>query len=415
MLFNFYRYHFKNFLVIVFVVALFIQLFAGQSKAAVHFIHQDGLFNFTLLDKNWYESPLSDKFFFNLVPDATLFLDNDSNNVMLSIARLPVDVYTDDLQKAYDIIYDKISKDTNNIIVLKQNYAYNDINFKDIIYKDKIDLSNVRVIFARDSKKTPAVINNVFMILFYYPKKSDFLDAESEVMSLLKTFKTGTEIAEPVNENFLGKTGDTIGEAVAVYESKSGTVTFSSGDKNFPAAGTLLFKIGQNAETRSGMAALKLTDNTLLWLNKNTRTEFMTMANIKLAMGELMLKTQQLNGDTFLRIGNYIKCDMKSARVLFSYNTSAGSSFNTADITVLEGECLVSGDGEAKASLASQKLTAGQNMRIEINEMGKLKQPASVTAANINDIAAKSNEWTKLITTHKIYDTISLMEKLKKY
>ena len=415
MLFKLYRYHLKNILLLIFVAALFLQLFAGQSRAATHYIHPDGLFNFTLLDKNWYESPLSDKFFFNLVPDVTLFLDNDSNNVMLSVSRLPVEVYTDDLQKAYDTIYEKITKDPNNMIVLRQNYSYNDINFKDIIYKDKIDLSNIRVIFARDTKKTPAAVNNVFMILFYYPKKSDFLDAENEVMALLKTFKTGAEIAEPVNENFLGKTGDTLGEAIAVYEAKNGSVTFSAGDKNFPAAGTILLKIGQSVETRGGNVSLKLTDNTLLWLNKNTKVEFMTMANLKLAMGELMLKTQQMGGDTFLRIGNYIKCDMKTAKVLFSYNASAGSNFNTANITVLEGECVVSGDGEAKAAIAPQKITAGQNLQIEINEMGKLKQTAVISAVNTDEVTIKANEWTKFITTHKIYETISLMEKLKKY
>jgi len=381
--------------------------------AGAHFVDANAGFNFSLSNNGWFESPLNEKFFFNIVPDLTLILEDGEKNVLLSICRLDKATYTDDLDKAHEKIIEKITADTDSVIFLKHNFLFNDISFKDIFYKDKHDMSNFRVILARDTKKTPASVNQIFLILFYYPKKSDMMEADDDANTLLKTFMPKTELPQPSNDQLLGKGSSCIGEFISLFEQSLGSAYSLIGDKKIPVYKDILVKMGSVVETRAGSVSLKLNDGTVMFLDKKTKMEFINAADTKLEAGEAFIKCEQLSGRTNIRLGNFVKMASTRGEFVISLKPSESSNANIIKIAAVTGECEISGDG-GKSALASQKVEKGKMLVIEINDLGKLiASHSEFTPENL--LKNGFPDWVKPLLTHKIYESFNYLEKLKDY
>ncbi|HNY10083.1 MAG TPA: hypothetical protein PKK26_00700 [Candidatus Wallbacteria bacterium] len=401
-----------NCLLIVISMSSFFAIAPG-AMAGAHFVDVNAGFNFSLSNNGWFESPLNEKFFFNIVPDLTLILEDSEKNVLLSICRLDKPTYTDELDKAYEKILGKITADTDSIIFLKQNFSYNDINFKDIFYKDKHDMSNFRVILARDMKKTQASSNQIFLILFYYPKKSDMMEADDDANTLLKTFMFKTELPQPSNDQLLGKGASCMGEFISLFEQSLGSAISIYGDKKIPVYKDTLVKMGSVVETRGGSVSLKLNDGTVMFLDKKTKMEFVNVADIKMEAGEAFIKCEQLSGQTNIRLGNFVKMASTKGEFSLSAKPAESSNANIIKIAAITGECEISGDG-GNAALARQKVEKGKMLVIEINDLGKL---ISSHAEFAPEALVKNGfpDWAKPLLTHKIYESFNYLEKLKEY
>jgi hypothetical protein len=387
---------------------------APPAAAAMHFVHPDGLFNFSLKSNGWFDNPLNDQLFFNLTPALSLICEDDSRNVLLTISPLNAKMYGETLERAYEVMIEKISLDKANMIFLKNDFRHNDIMFKDIIYKDRNDLSNVRIILASDMKKTSARDNTTYAAIFYYPTSSDFVSSEGDVNFLLKTFMYKTQLAEPLDDNLvsLGKGADCIGEYISLYETSAGIVGIKDSKANSPLFKNPLVKFSQSLETNDGITAFKLNDGTLGFVNSKSKLDFLNMASLKLERGELIVKTQQQSSSTTIFCGNFIKLIVKSG--LFSMTVKPSDSTNISTVTLNAYE------GGAEAGFESnispgRALNAGQSLIIEISDAGKL---ISINQAEVEKIKIDSSEpgwWFGRLITHKVVEAIEYLDKIKSY
>jgi len=386
-------------------------IFSGASHAAMHFVQKDANFNFSLKNSGWFESPLDEQYFFNLVPEMSLIIENDSQNVLLSVSPLDGKIYTQELEKAAEKMIEKITFDKDNIIFLKNDFEHNGIKFKDIIYKDKNDLSNVRVVLAKDMKKTEAGAAPIYALVFYYPKKSDFVNSEGDISFLFKTFMFKTELAEALDDNLisLGKGAECIGEYVSLYEITEGIVGVERDGKKAPLFKNPLVKYSQVLETNDGAVSFKLNDGTLGFVNSKSRLEFKNMAELKLERGEAAIRLERTDSLISIWIGNFVKLSFQKGFLNFSCVKGQDSNVDNIKIIAIEGSCNVSITGSA-----AQAVSTGQSLLIEISEAGKLvsAKPSSESGSALKDNVML---WAAKLFTHKIYEGINYLEKLKEF
>lgn len=387
-------------------------LFAMASPAAadVHFIHEGGKFNFSLRNNGWFTSPLNEKFFFNLIPDLTLILEDGEKNSLLSVSRLDPKTYGDDLSKAYDKLLADITADTSNIVFLKHDFSYNDIEFKDVMYKDRVDMSNFRVILASDTTRTPASEKAVYMVLFYYPKKSGMAEAEDDVNALLKTFKFGTELPQVASASLIDKGADCIGEFMSLDEQSIGSVLQKAGDKKTPVYKDYLVRLGSVLETRGGKVSFKLNDGGVFFLGPKTRLEFASMAEMKMESGEAFAKLEHDGARTAIRIGNYIRFGASKGEFAISCVPSATANCNVVTVAVRTGECEITGEGGPNP-LAKQRIEPGKALVVNINDMGKILS-SQVEFAPEKLVKERFPTWTASLVTSKVYESVAELEKM---
>jgi len=391
------------------VLAILTLAFApGLALCEIHVIHADGLFNFSLKSRGWFESPMNDRFFFNIVPEITMILEDGEKNTYMSVSKLDSKKYTQRLDGAYEKILSDISSDKNNYVFLKHDYEYNGIKFKDILYKDKNDLSNMRVILAKDIKKTPASVDDVLMVLFYYPKKADFTASDDEVNTLVKTFMFKTELPEPSSDRLLGKGADCAGEYVSLFEELQGNVTVTTGDKKRSVLNDPLVRIGQVIETRGGRVAFKLNDGSVAFLDESSKIEFISRAESKFSAGNMLFRTQQINGRALIRLGNYLKLEAEAGEFCISIAQAAGTNQSVARVAVIAGTCEISAAGSFKKTAS-----AGEAISIEFNDLGKIGQ-TKTDRADPSAESADADKWAKVIKTNKVYEAFSYLDTLVK-
>jgi len=397
---------------ILFLPAFFFT--ASPAYSSMHFVHPDGLFNFSLKSNGWFENPINDQLFFGLTPAMSLIIENDSQNVLLSISPLEAKMYGEELDRAYEVIIEKITLDKANMIFLKNDYLHNDIAFKDIIYKDKNDLSNVRIILAKDCRQTAARTGRIYASIFYYPKKSDFINSEGDVNFFIKTFMFKTELAEPLDDNLvsLGKGADCIGEYLSLYETTAGIVGVKNGQSKSPLFKSSLVKFNQVLETSEGMTSFKLNDGTLGFVNVKSRLEFLNMANLKLERGELIVKTEQRSSSTVLYCGNFVKMKVNSGVFSMSSQPVEGSNRSVLKLCAFEGSAEVSFESNIAAA---KSIGAGECLTIEISEAGKLGSMNISEAEKIKIDPAENARWFSRLLTHKVVEASAYLDKLKSY
>lgn len=398
----------KRFVPAFLLAAVLTAVSVQAALCEMHVIHPDGLFNFSLKSRGWFESPMNDRFFFNIVPEITMILEDAERNTYMSVSRLDAKKYASDLDGAYEKIMAEITSDKNNYVFLKNNYEYNGIKFRDILYKDKNDLSNMRVILARDAKKTPAAVGEIMMILFYYPKKADFTASDDEVNTLLKTFMFRTELPEPVNDQLLGKGADCAGEFISLNESLQGNVTVTAADRKRSVLNDPLIRIGQVVETRGGKVSFKLNDGSVALLNESSRIEFISRAESKFSAGEMLFRTQQINGKALVGLGNYLRMEAVSGEFRVTIKQEPGSNMSVARVAALAGGCQILGE-----KFTSRSVAAGEAVSIEFNDLGKF---GNVKAEKANAAAetAEIDKWASAIRTHKVYEALSYLDTLVK-
>lgn len=383
------------------------------SSAAMHFVQADGLFNFSLKSAGWFDNPINDQLFFNLTPAMSLIIENDSQNVLLSVSPLDAAMYGDHIGRAYEVMIEKITLDKANVIFLKNEYSHNGIEFRDIIYKDKNDLSNVRVILAQDVKQTSAREGRVFAAIFYFPKRSDFVNSEADVNFFIKTFMFKTELAEPLDDNLvsLGKGADCIGEYLSLYETTAGIVGVSGAKSRSPLFKSPLVKFNQGLETNDGAVSFKLNDGTLGFVNGKSRLDFLNMASVKLDSGEMVLKTEQRSSSTTIYCGNFVKLSVRSGVFSIARSASGESNQSVIRLGAAEGSAEVSFESNIAPARA---LGAGTSLEIIISDAGKLVS-VSQGAQEPVTIGKDSKGWIGKLITHKVVEAVEYMEKLKSF
>ena len=390
----------------------FIQ--TSPAAAAMHFVHPDGLFNFSLKSNGWFDNPINDQLFFNLTPAMSLIYEDDSRNVLLTISPLDSKMYGEALERAYEVMIKKINMDKANMIFLKNDFSHNDIMFKDIIYKDRNDLSNVRVILIRDTKKTAAHDGTIYAAIFYYPTSSDFINSEEDINFLIKTFMYKTQLAEPVDDNLvsLGKGADCIGEYISLYETSAGIVGIKDAKSNYPLFKNPLVKFSQSLETNDGITAFKLNDGTLGFANSKSKLDFLNMASLKLERGELIVKTHQQSSSTTIFCGNFIKLIVKSGVFSMTVRPSESSNVSTVTLSAYEGGAEAGFESNISPG---RTLNAGQSLIIEISDAGKLISVNETEAEKIKIGFSEPGRWFGRLITHKIVETMEYLDKLKSY
>ncbi len=396
---------------VMFAVSL---ICASPAAAAMHFVHPDGLFNFSLKTNGWFDNPINDQLFFNLTPAMSLIYEDDSRNVLLTISPLDSKMYGEAIDRAYEVMIEKINLDKANMIFLKNDFRHNDIMFKDIIYKDRNDLSNVRIILISDMKKTSARDNTIYAAIFYYPTSSDFINSEGDVNFLLKTFMYKTQLAEPLDDNLvsLGKGADCIGEYLSLYETSAGIVGVKDSKANSPLFKNPLVKYGQTLETNDGITAFTLNDGTLGFVNNKSKLDFLNMATLKVERGEIIVKTQQQSSSTTIFCGNFIKLIVKSGLFSMSRKPSDSANLSTITLNAYEGSAEVGFESNISPG---RILNAGQSLIIEISDAGKL---ISLNQAEVEKIKISVSEpgwWFGRLITHKVVEAIEYLDKLKSF
>lgn len=387
---------------------------AAPASAAMHFVHPEGLFNFSLKSAGWFDNPLNDQLFFNLTPAMSLIIESDSQNVLLSISPLEAKMYGDDIGRAYEVMIEKITLDKANTVFLKNEFSHNDIAFRDIIYKDRNDLSNVRVIVAQDMKKTAARDARIYAAIFYYPTRSDFTNSEGDINFFIKTFMFKTELAEPLDDSLvsLGKGADCIGEYLSLYETTTGIVGVKNAREKAPLFKTPLVKYNQVLETNEGITCFKLNDGTIGFVNQKSRLEFMNMANLKLERGEILVKAEQQSSDTTIYGGNFVKLKVKSGLFSVSNQPSDSSNRSVIKLSAHEGSAEV---GFESGIAAGRALGAGQSLIIEISDAGKLVSMNQAEAGPVKIDPSESSLWFGRLITHKVVEAAEYLEKLKNF
>ncbi len=398
----------------LFLSCFFLAAAVQPALAVMHFVHPDGLFNFSLKSSGWFDNPINDQLFFNLTPAMSLLIENDSQNVLLTVSPLDSKMYGDTIDSAYKVMLEKISMDSSNVIFLKNDYFHNGIYYKDIVYKDKNDLSNVRILISADGKKTMAFDERIYAIIFYFPTGSDFINSGEDVNFLLKTFMYKTQLAEPLDDNLvsLGKSADCIGEYLSLYETNCGIVALTNGRSKLPLFKDPLVKFNQILETNEGLTSFKLNDGTLGFVNSKSRIEFFNMANLKLERGEIIIKSEQRSSFTTIHCGNFIEMKINSGLFSAVCNSPQDSNVSCIIINVAQGSAEVSFEA---GILPSKKLIAGDSYVVEISDAGKVISHNIKKADDIKIEKADPDLWLKPLVTHKVVETLDYLKKLKSF
>lgn len=378
--------------------------------ADMHFIEKDGLFNFSLKSSGWFESNINDKLFFNISPLMSLIVENETQNVFLSICQLPINEFTNDIEKAYSIITEKINSDNTNIIFLKNDITRNDVSFKEITFKNKLDLSNTRIILIKNNneKNEPLIA-----ACFYFPKNSDFVNSNDDLNYFIKTFMFKTELAEPVTNNLINieKDASCIGEYVSLYEVSNGIVGITNNKSKLPLFKSPLVRLGQILETNEGNVSFVLNDGTLGFVKNNSKLEFVNMAKLKLTFGEVIIDTFQNSSSILLYCGNFLKAELNKGIVIFNVSQIQNSNQILVKIIVLDQNVKLLFEESINSPYTNLILNKGESLEVIISEAGKV---SSVKQQNNNEVLDyQTIDWVNKLITFKIVKTKNYLNKLK--